>query len=128
MKAPIEQCWNQCGKVPIKTKCVDSNKGDEVNMDLMSGLWSQKKIKTNKRTDLFAAMPPAEARKILFSRAVTEGVTSSEGKREKQTKSDFVDISRTYFQADAIRDVYAQPLDKNAELWICGKLLKPTWE
>ena len=37
-KVPIEECWNQTGKAPIKTKWVDINKGDELNEELRSRL------------------------------------------------------------------------------------------
>ena len=45
-----------------------------------------RRSKKDKRLDLFAAMPPLEAKKVLFSLAMTEGVgyergTESEGDR-----------------------------------------------
>ena len=65
-----------------------------------------KEIKTNKRTDLFAATPPLEAKKLLFSAAVTEGVGHQNGDKQSGMKIDFIDISRAYFQAASIREVY----------------------
>ena len=62
----------------------------------------------DKRTDLFAATPPLEAKKMLFSMAVTEGIGYQSGNPEEGMKIDFIDISRAYFQADAIREVYVQ--------------------
>ena len=43
-----------------------------------------KEIKVDKREDLFAATPPLEAKKMLFSWAVTEGIGFKKviGKRE----------------------------------------------
>ena len=39
-------------------------------------------------------------------------------------KLDFIDISRAYFQAAAIRDVYVELPDEDAEPGMCGKLIK----
>ena len=39
-------------------------------------------------------------------------------------KIDFIDISRAYFQADAIREVYVELPDEDWEEGMCGKLLK----
>ena len=122
-KVPIEECWTRTGKAPIKTKWVHINKGDEVNMELRSRLVA-KEIKLDNRMDLFAATPPLEAKKILFSLAVADGIGYSEGHRKDGMKIDFIDISRAYFQADALRDVYVQLPDEDAEPGMCGKLVK----
>ena len=39
-------------------------------------------------------------------------------------KIDFVDISRAFFQADAIREVYVELPDEDQSPGMCGKLLK----
>ncbi len=44
----------------------DTNKGDEEKPDYRCSLVA-KEIKNDKRDDLFAAMPPFEAEKMLFS-------------------------------------------------------------
>ncbi len=56
-----------------------------------------KEIKVDKREDLFAAMPPLEAQKMLLSCAVTEGIGHPRGQREKGMKVDFIDVRRAYF-------------------------------
>ena len=56
--------------------------------------------------------------------AVTEGIGLHSGNPEEGMKIDFVDISRAYFQADAIREVYVQLPDEDWEEGMCGKLLK----
>jgi len=122
-KVPIQECWDRTGKAPIKTKWVDINKGDELNEEYRSRLVA-KEIKTDKRTDLFAATPPLEAKKILFSLATTEGYGYLDGQRQSGMKLDFIDISRAYFQAAAIRDVYVELPDEDAEPGMCGKLIK----
>ena len=97
-KVPIEECHRVTGKAPIKVKWVDLNKGDEINKEYRSRLVA-KEIKLDNGQDLFAATPPLEVKKMLFSLAVTEGVGYCVGHLEEGMKIDFVDISRAFFQA-----------------------------
>ena len=73
-----------------------------------------KEIKHDKREDLFAATPPLEAKKILFSLWAS---------MENQCL-DFIDVVRAYFHAKARREVY---VDLSAEDYVegmCGLLKK----
>ena len=54
-------------------------------------------MKSDNREDLFAAIPALEAKKMLFSLAVTKGIGYEEGKREHVMKIDVVDIRRAFF-------------------------------
>ena len=72
-KVPIKECMDRTGKKPLKIRWVDVNKGDDVTPEYRSRLVA-KEIKIDKRFDLFAATPPLEAKKLLFSMAVTEGI------------------------------------------------------
>ena len=72
-KVPISQCWERTGKAPIGVRWVDISKGDSASPENRSRLVA-KKIRKDKRADLFAATPPLEAKKALFSFAVTEGI------------------------------------------------------
>ena len=81
-------------------------------------------LKRDKREDLFAATPPLEAKKLLFSKAVTEGIGYEPGKPEEGMKIDFIDISRAFFQADAIRKVYVQLPQEDYQEGMCGKFGK----
>ncbi len=65
-KVPIEECWKETGKAPIGVKWVDTNKGDKERPEFRCRLVA-KEIKKDKREDLFAATPPLEAKKMLFS-------------------------------------------------------------
>ena len=96
MKVPISECHQNTGKSPIKVKWIDITKGDEVNKEYRSRLVA-KEIKRDKRDDLFAATPPLEAKKMLFSAAVTAGIGHQAGKKEEGMKMDFIDISRAYY-------------------------------
>ena len=73
IKVPIEECWANTGRDPIGTRWVDVNKGDDVNPEYRSRLVAQE-IKRDTREDLFAATPPLEAKKMLMSMAVAEGI------------------------------------------------------
>ena len=65
-KVPVSQCWERTGKAPIGVRWVDINKGDSINPENRSRLVA-KEIKKDIRNDLFAATPPLEAKKALFS-------------------------------------------------------------
>ena len=110
---------NELGRPRFRQSGLTSTK--EVNMELQSRLVAKGR-ETDKSLGLFASTPPLEAKKILFSLDVTEGLGYPKGK--EGMKLDLVNFSGAYFQADALRDVYAQLPDENAEPGMCGKLVK----
>jgi hypothetical protein len=122
-KVPISECIQRTGKKPLKVRWVDINKGDDVTPEYRSRLVA-KEIKVDKRWDLFAATPPLEAKKMLFSMAVTEGIGYEKGNKSKGMKLDFIDVRRAYFHADAIREVYVELIDEDWEEGMCGRLVK----
>ena len=69
----IQKCIDVTGKGPIGVRWLDVNKGDSNNPEYRSRLVAEE-IKTDKRFDMFAATPPIEAKRMLFSLAVTEGI------------------------------------------------------
>ena len=74
IKVPISQCLAETGAKPIGTRWVDINKGDDDRTDYRSRLVAQELRCNSWVDDLFAATPPLEAKNILFSMAVTEGI------------------------------------------------------
>ena len=82
-----------------------------------------KEIKKDKRSDLFAAMPPVECKKILMSLAVTEGIGWNKNSR-KQKKIDIIDVRRAYFHAKARREIYVDLPPEDHSPGMCGRLLK----
>jgi hypothetical protein len=122
-KVDMEECWEKTGKAPIRVRWLDINKGDEKNKEYRSRLVAQE-IKRDNREDLFAATPPLEAKKLLFSLAVTEGVGYEEGAREHGMKLDFIDIRKAFFHADARREVYVELSKEDHTDGKCGKLKK----
>ena len=89
----------------------------------MSRLVAQE-IKRDKREDLFAATPPLEAKKMLFSMAVTEGYGYLGEDKEGGMKIDFIDVRRAFFHAPALRRVYVALPEEEAEEGMCGLLGK----
>ena len=77
-KAPMEECWKSTGSKPITVKWVDKQKRRS-QPRMQESIGGEKKIKNDKREDLFVATPPLEAKKSLFSTAVTEGIGYVDG-------------------------------------------------
>ena len=102
-KVREEVCWAVTGKGPIGTKWIDINKGDESKPEYRSRLVAQQVKYNSKEKNIFAATPPLEAQKLLFSMAVTEGIGFQKGEKEKGMKLAFVDVKRAYFYAKAKR-------------------------
>ena len=111
------------GKNPIGVRWVDINNGDDEEPDYRSRLVAQE-VSMDKREDLFAATPPLEAKKMLFSWAVTEGIGYKEGLREKGMKVDCIDVRRAYFHAKARRRVFVRLPEEDHEDGMCGLLVK----
>ena len=64
--ATIEECFAETGRAPVGTKWVDVNKGTAENPNIRCRLVARDfKPKGEKdRADLFASMPPLEAKKV----------------------------------------------------------------
>ncbi len=71
-----------------------------------------KEIKRDKREDLFAATPPLEANKVLFSLFTSM----------PEICLDFIDVVRAYFHAKASRDVCVELPKEDHHEEMCGKL------
>ena len=122
-KVPLDECWKNTGQPPIGTRWVDVNKGDDQKPDYRSRLVAQE-LNTQKREDLFAATPPLEAKMILLSLAVTEGVGYQPGCKTRGYKLDFIDVRRAYFHATARRSVYVELPAEDDQPGMCGTLKK----
>ena len=102
---------------------IDCNKGDAVHPNFRSRLVA-KEIKRDSRIDRFAATPPLEAKKILFSLALTEWYGYDRGNRDDGRKLDFIDIRKAYSNAPARRAVYVDLPTEISEPGTFGRLLK----
>ena len=108
---------------PISTKWIDTNKGDEVHPNIRSR-FAAREIAYDKDSAMFAATPPLEANKLLYSLAVTEGVGYFEGDQEGRMCLMFVDIKRAFLNANARRAVYVVLPPEDYKEGMCGRLLK----
>ena len=122
-KVSIDEAWSKTNKAPIGVRWIDINKGDRLNPEYRSRLVA-KEIKRDNREDMFAATPPLEAKKALFSLAATEeyGRMRHRSKMRGPKKLLFIDVKRAYFHAPVTRDVYVQLPDEDGGAGQCGKL------
>ena len=123
-KVREEVCWAVTGKAPIGSRWIDINKGDESNPDYRSRLVAQQIKHHSKDKNRFAATPPLEAQKLVFSMAVTEGVGFKRGEREHGLKLAFIDVKRAYFYAKAKEDIFIRLPEEDATPGMCGRFLK----
>ena len=72
-KVPLTECYEKTGAAPVGTKWLETNKGDEEHYNIRARLVAQEYTK-GKLEAIFAATPPLEAKKMLLSLAVTEGI------------------------------------------------------
>ena len=72
-----EECFAVTGRAPIRVRWVDVNKGDDVTPNYKSRLVAQE-VNRDRRDAIFAAMPPLEAKKALFSIAATKRAKSGQ--------------------------------------------------
>ena len=72
------------------------------------------------RDDLFVGTPPLEAKKILFSLAVTEGIGYVGNNQIGGMALEFIDVRRAYFHAKARMEIYVQLPDEDWEEGMCG--------
>ena len=93
------------------------DKGDPACPDYKSRLVA-KEINRQESEDMFAAAPPLEAKKALFSLAVSENTIKKRG----VAKIMFIDVKRAYFHAKARRPVYIQLPPERARPGMCGRL------
>ena len=117
-RVPLEQCWLETGRAPIKTGWADTNKGTGELPNIRSR-WVAKEYKTNDRPDLFAATSPLEGVKLVLSQAA-----SSDNKDQVVL---IVDVRRAYFYARATRRVFIQLPEEDWEPGDegrCGLLLQ----
>ena len=123
-KVREDVCWAVTGKAPIGSRWIDINKGGDANPGYRSRLVAQQIKYHSKEENRFAATPPLEAQKLLFSMAVTEGVGFKKGEREHCLELAFIDAKRAYFYAKAKNDIFIRLSEEDAEPGMRGKLLK----
>ena len=116
-EVPIKECWERIGKIPITTKWIDINKGDNVNPKYRSRNVARE-IARSKQDGLFAATPPLEVMKLLLS-------TLASGNKGERLM--VADVKRAYFHAKSTRDVKIELPEADYEEGVCRKLEKSVY-
>jgi hypothetical protein len=88
---PVKKCWDNLGRGPTSGRWVDVKKGDDVRSRYVGRDFKPKGDGPN--AEIFASMPPLEAKKILFSMAA-----SQQGSVRKK-KLLFVDVKKAHMNA-----------------------------
>ena len=123
---PEAECWARTGRPPVSTKWVDINKGTPEKPDVRCRLVARDfKPKGEKdREDLFAAMPPLEAKKLLFRMAAA--CAGSRGGTSMNMKLMFIDVKKAHLNGTVGEDecayIMLAPEDKVEGR--CGRLRK----
>ena len=117
---PIEECWKLTAKRPIPTRWVDILKGEDER-----SRWVAQDFKGNdkNRDDLFASMPPLEAKKALFRMGAIR-MKNRPGK--KKMKMLFIDIKKAHLNAECNQEnIFVElPPEANAQPGMCGRLIR----
>jgi hypothetical protein len=121
----VEECWEDTGKAPVSAKWVDLNKGSQENPDVRCW-WVARDFKPKgdkDREDLFAAMPPLEAKKLLFRMAAAQRKTWRKGVPKKM-KLMFIDLKKAHLNAFVADDekVYVELPEEAGAPGKCGRL------
>jgi hypothetical protein len=118
-EVPMSACWEKSGKAPVSVRWVDVNKGTQEDPEIRCRLVARDfKGKHDKdREDLFAATPPLEAKRALFSRAATTR------RRQRCRKLLFIDARKAHLNPKCTEDVFvALPDEAGVPSGVCGKL------
>ena len=115
-KVPRAKARAITGKNPITIRWIDVNKGDDKNPNYRSRLVARE-MNYGKEESIFAATPPLEAKKALFSI-----VASRHGRNGKAMKISFVDISRAYFNAKCEQPTFIELPTEDSEEGMIGEL------
>ena len=90
------ECLEVTGKQPVSTKWVRLNKGSEAEPLVRARLVARDfKVKGDDREGLFAAMPPLEAKKMLFRMAAKDKLVWRKARRMRR-KLFFVDVKKAH--------------------------------
>ena len=99
---PIDECRRVTGKAPVTVRCVDVNKGDDLNPNVRSRLVARQ-IRQAGEEAIFAPTPPLEALRSNISMAATDlpgrPIHVRDPRSERRTQLSAIDISRANFNA-----------------------------
>ena len=110
-----EECWSKTEKAPVTTKWVRVNKGTS-SKALTRARLVARDFKTKGGEPLFAAMPPLEAKKLLFRMAAKEQCVWRRGKG-KRRKPTFVDVRMAHLNGKVPDDEFAFVKLPDGKIW-----------
>ena len=119
----LEEAWERGGKAPTTTKWVKGWKFDDDGKKFMRCRLVARdfKVKNERnRDDLFAAMPPLEAKKMLFR--MTAGVRGWRRRNNKEeVKLMFIDVKKAHLNARCDEEEWVELPE---EFWEWGRYAK----
>jgi hypothetical protein len=111
-----EECWEMTGRAPVTTKFVRVNKGTKENPDVRARLCGRDFKVKGERDDLFAAMPPLEAKKMLFRQAIRSRRVWRDRKWQSY-KIMLIDVKKAHLNGIVPEDVYAYVTLPDGTCW-----------
>ena len=123
-KIPVEECWRATGHGPTSVKWIDTNKGTVERPVYRSRLVARDfKARGGERDDVFAAMPPLEAKKLLLAKAAVQWKAWKSGRAKELWKLMFVDVKKAHLYGECTDPcAYVELPPEDAEDGMCGKL------
>ena len=112
----------KAGKRLVGLKWIDTNKGDAANPNVRARLVCTE-VRRRGAEAIFSATPPLEALRMLIAVAAAEDPRG----QKSPLRIGLYDVSRAYFYADAVRDVFIKLPSgdpRAGEAGVCGKLKK----
>ena len=106
-RVPISMCYEKTGKGPTSGKWVDVQKETEVRSRYVGRDFKPRG--EDPRAEIFASMPPLEAKKSLFSRA------ASQVGQARKKKLLFIDIKKAHMNAVCKEWVFVELLEEIRE-------------
>ena len=120
----VSECWERTGAAPTSTRWVDVvKKNDAGELTVRCRLVGRdfKPKGDRDREDLFAAMPPLEAKRMLFRMAAGMRSIRRE-QRLPEMKLMFIDVRKAHLNAECHDDVYVDLPVEFGQPGRCGKL------
>jgi len=102
------ECWERTGNPPVTTKWVRVNKGTSEAPDVRCRLVARdfKPKGERDRSEIFAAMPPLESKKLLFQQAVTQNARNRRS-GEDGIKVMLIDVKKAHLNGFVGEDEWA---------------------
>ena len=122
----ISECLEMSGRPPISTRWVDVNQGSTESLDVRCRLVARdfKPKGERDRSDIFAAMPPLEAKKLPYPEKRSEGERSCGTANGASRRSLLIDVEKAHLdgELEAHESAFVLPLDEECKQGKCWRL------